>query len=58
MVWDLRSLCDTADYAISRYAINRIRLYSLLLTAEDNGLLWAKEEDEVLNELKLTEKKE
>ena len=29
MVWDLRSLCDKADYAIIRYAINRIRLYLL-----------------------------
>ena len=43
-------------YAIIRNAINRIRLYSLL-KAEDNGLLWAKEEDEVLNELK-TDRKE
>ena len=30
MVWDLRSLCDKADYAIIRYAINRIRLYKEL----------------------------
>ena len=27
MVWDLQFLCDKADYAIIRYAINRIRLY-------------------------------
>ena len=27
MVWDLRSLCNKADYAIIRYAINRIQLY-------------------------------
>ena len=31
MVWDLRSLCDKADYAIIRYAINRIRLYSVFV---------------------------
>ena len=31
MVWDLRSLCDKADYAIIRYAINRIPLYSFIL---------------------------
>ena len=30
MVWDLRSLCDKADYAIIRYAINRIRLYNFV----------------------------
>ena len=33
MVWDLRSLCDKADYAIIRYAINRIQLYLLFYNA-------------------------
>ena len=43
MVWDLRSLCDKADYAIIRYVINRIRLYTVAefidTNCEDFGLL-------------------
>jgi len=27
VIWDLWSLCDKADYAIIRYAINWIQLY-------------------------------